>query len=106
MNLKFSNYNKPSQPLYRNIGDMCLFAIPLYLSILAPLPIDNILKLWIGGGLGFMLATVKIITKFTIDSTYFETIQNGELFQGNKVILNKEEQGVVDNSSTVSVNKS
>jgi hypothetical protein len=72
MNLKFSNYGKPSDPMFKKIGDYCLFAIPLYLPLLASLPLNDNLKLWIGGILGFVLATVKIISKFSINSNFQE----------------------------------
>jgi hypothetical protein len=70
MNISLNNYNKPSHPLFKSIGDVCLFAIPLYISILTTLPISDTIKLWIMTGLSFVLATIKIISKFTIDPNY------------------------------------
>jgi len=74
MKLKLSNYNKPSHPLFKRIGDICLVAIPLYSSILTTLPINDNSKLWILAGLSSALATVKIITKFTLDPNYKENV--------------------------------
>jgi len=72
MNLKLSNYNKPSHPLFKKIGDVCLVAIPSYSLILTTLPINDNIKLWILAGLSSALATVKIISKFTLDPSYVD----------------------------------
>ena len=71
--IRLKNYNKLSDPLYKKIGDICLFSIPLYIPIIMTLPIDGVTKLWISGALSFILATVKIISKFTLDPNYVES---------------------------------
>ena len=72
--LKLSNLNKPSDPKWQKIGDIALFAIPIYIPIVMGLPINDLLKSWIMAGLSFVLGTVKIISKFTLDSDYIEPI--------------------------------
>ena len=72
MGLKLSNYNKPSDKTFRFIGDIALFAIPIYIPIVMGLPINDLAKSWIMAGLSFILGTVKIISKFTLDSDYVE----------------------------------
>jgi hypothetical protein len=72
MNISLNNYNKPSHPLFKRIGDICLFAIPLYSSTLITLPIPDKTKVLVLTILSILLATIKIVTKFTIDPNYKE----------------------------------
>jgi len=76
MKLKLSNYNKPSDPKWKTIGDICLFAIPIYSGIFASLPIPDPYKIYILAGMDTILGTVKIITKFTIDKNFKENENN------------------------------
>jgi len=73
MNLKFKNYDKPDSPIWKKVGDICLFTIPIYTPMLLSLPFTDTQKMWIGGLLNMVLATIKIITKFTSDPDYVET---------------------------------
>jgi len=90
MNLNFCNYNKPSQPIYRKIGDICLFAIPLYTPIILSLPITDNVKLIVTAITSIVLATVKIISKFSVDSNYMGSVEVKDLVNdtrtGNTVI--------------------
>jgi hypothetical protein len=70
MRLKFKNYDLPSSPIWKKIGDICLFTIPVYIPILLSLPLKDVQKMWIVGVLNMLLATIKIITKFTVDENY------------------------------------
>jgi hypothetical protein len=72
MTLKLSNYNKPSNPKWALVGNICLYAIPLYIPILLSLPLTDNGKLWVNAISSMVLATVKIISKFTSDSNYVE----------------------------------
>jgi hypothetical protein len=72
MNLKLSNYNKPSHKTYRLIGDIALFAIPIYIPIIMSLPISDLIKSWIVASLSFISGTIKIISKFTLDENYVD----------------------------------
>jgi hypothetical protein len=72
MKLKLSNYKKKSDPKWHLIGDICLYSIPLYIAILTPLPLGDNLKLWLIGVLSFVLTTVKIITKYTVDPNFVQ----------------------------------
>ena len=72
MILKFSNYGKPSDPKLKLIGDIALYSIPLYLPIILSLPIPDLVKAWLSPLFTAILATIKIITKFTLDPNYVE----------------------------------
>jgi hypothetical protein len=74
--LSFSNYNKPSNPLFKRIGDICLFTIPLYIPILTSIPILENTKLWIIGILSIVLATVKIISKFSLNPNFKDNVDS------------------------------
>jgi hypothetical protein len=73
MELKLSNYNKPSNKTYRLIGDIALFAIPIYIPIIMSLPISDLIKSWIVASLSFISGTIKIISKFTLDENYVDS---------------------------------
>lgn len=73
MNINLNNYNKPSHPLFKKIGDICLFAIPLYITTLTTLPIPDKNKVLMLTVLSILLATIKIVTKFTLDPNYVDT---------------------------------
>ena len=68
MNISFNNYNKVSNKIAKRIGDICLFSIPIYIPIILELPIKDSIKTWLISSLSFIMATVKIISKFTTDN--------------------------------------
>ena len=72
MNISINNYNKPSHKTFKLIADIGLFAIPLYIPIIMPLPINDNIKLWIISGLSFLLANIKILSKFSLDTNYVD----------------------------------
>jgi hypothetical protein len=79
MNISLNNYNKPSHILFKKIGDICLFAIPLYTPIILSLPITGNTKLWITAMTSILMATVKIISKFSIDPNYKEDVVDNSI---------------------------
>jgi hypothetical protein len=83
MNLSLNNYNKPSHPLFKRIGDICLFAIPLYTPIILSLPMTGTIKLMVTIIISTLLATVKIISKFSIDPNYKEQDDNKDAIHSN-----------------------
>ena len=83
MNLKLSNYNKPSHPLFKRIGDICLVAIPIYAPVILSLPLTGDTKAWIVAVVGGLLATVKFVSKFSIDPNYKEDNDNKDTIHNN-----------------------
>jgi hypothetical protein len=71
--LKLSNYNKPSNPKWRKIGDIAIVAIPIYTSIILTLPgLDPNTVTWVNAIGNSILATIKLIGQFTLDPNYTE----------------------------------
>lgn len=67
MELKTSNWNKPSNKKWKLLADVMLYSLIGQLPILAALPIDETLKIWIGFGLAELILIFKVISKFTQD---------------------------------------
>lgn len=69
MKLKLSNYNKPSNKTFKLIGDILIYAIPVYIPIIMSSPISETYKSWIIAIMTTISSTVKLISKFTTDNT-------------------------------------
>jgi hypothetical protein len=78
MKLQLSNLNKPSEPRWKLVGDIALYAIPIYLPIILSLPISDSAKAWISPLFTAVLATIKILSKFTLDLNYVEDITESD----------------------------
>jgi len=78
MELQLSNLNKPSDPKWSRIGNIALYAIPLYLPIILSLPISDSTKAWISPLFTAVLATIKIVSKFTLNPNYVEPIEKSD----------------------------
>ncbi len=72
MKLRLSNYNKPSEPLLKNIANGLLYFLSAELLIIPTLPVTDNSKFWITFGLTQVTILVKIISQFTIDPKYIE----------------------------------
>jgi hypothetical protein len=65
MELRFSNFTKPSEPKFKRVADTLLYSLPLYLGAILALPIDETIKLWINFGVTMITITIKTLSKFT-----------------------------------------
>lgn len=65
MTLKVSNLSKPSNKQWKAVADFFLFTLPLYLSAILALPIDESVKLWLNFGITMLTITFKAVSKFT-----------------------------------------
>lgn len=70
MALKLSNYNKPSHPTWRMIGNFCIYAIPLYNTAILASPIDPAIKGWLGLAFDIISITIKGISQLTVDPNF------------------------------------
>jgi len=73
MNITTNNWTSPSHPLFKKIGDYCIILIPIYTPIIMSSPLTDIHKAWTVSLLSAVLATVKLISKCTIDPNYVDT---------------------------------
>jgi predicted phosphoadenosine phosphosulfate sulfurtransferase len=65
--IKFSNINKPSNKKWKAIADFFLFTLPLYLTAIMALPIDENIKLWVTFIVTIIVISLKGFTKFTAE---------------------------------------
>jgi hypothetical protein len=65
MELKISNFNKPSEPKFKKIADTLLYSLPLYLGAILALPLEETTKLWINFGVTMVIVSIKTLSKFT-----------------------------------------
>jgi predicted phosphoadenosine phosphosulfate sulfurtransferase len=63
--IKFSNLSKPSNKKWKAVADFFLFTLPLYLTAIMALPIDENIKLWVTFSITIITISVKGFTKFT-----------------------------------------
>jgi predicted phosphoadenosine phosphosulfate sulfurtransferase len=66
--IKFSNLNKPSNKKWKAVSDFFLFTLPLYLTAIMALPIDESIKLWVSFVITIITVTLKGFTKFTAET--------------------------------------
>jgi hypothetical protein len=88
MNISLNNYNKPSHPLFKRIGDICLVAIPIYAPVILSLPLTGNTKAWVVSIAGGLLATVKLVSKFTVDPSYKDSTEVKNI--STTTMINKE----------------
>jgi cytochrome b561 len=69
MKFKLSNYNKPANRKWKQIADIALYGLTLELPIIAALPLDEKMKLWITFGITQLTVLFKLVSKFTTDET-------------------------------------
>ena len=63
--ISIDNLDKPSNKKWKAIADFFLYTLPLYLTAIMAIPIDESLKLWIGFAFSMVTVTLKGFTKFT-----------------------------------------
>jgi predicted phosphoadenosine phosphosulfate sulfurtransferase len=63
--IKISNLSKPSNKKWKAVADFFLFTLPLYLTAIMALPINENTKLWITFSVTLIVISLKGFTKFT-----------------------------------------
>ena len=67
MQLKVSNFNKPSHKKLKLIADTMLYALPLFMGGVTQLPLNDTQIKWVMFGLSTLIVVFKTISKFTSD---------------------------------------
>jgi hypothetical protein len=62
-----NNLNKPDHKLLKQIADIALYTLPLYVTVVLGMPISDNTQKWIIVGLNTTVVIFKAITKFTTD---------------------------------------
>lgn len=70
MEFNKKNWNKPSNPKLKRIADIMVYTLPLYLTAILSLPIDETIKMYINFIMTIIIITFKAISKFTIDQNF------------------------------------
>jgi hypothetical protein len=65
--LKLSNFNKPSNKKLKLIADILLYSLPAYSLVIAASGLPEPVKLWTNFVIGFVVVTAKALTKFTAE---------------------------------------
>lgn len=66
--IKFSNLNKPSNKKWKAVADFFLYTLPLYLTAIMAIPLNEDLKLWLTFGITIITVTLKGFSKFTAEA--------------------------------------
>ena len=73
MELKLSNWVKPSDKKLKLIADVILYSFPLVDALLVTtFPADSHFKMWLSFSLGIIVIGFKAFTKFTAEKTVNE----------------------------------
>ena len=68
MDIKLDNLDKPSNKKWKAVADFFLYTLPLYLTAIMAIPIDENLKLWIGFAMSIIVISLKGFSKLTSES--------------------------------------
>lgn len=67
MRLSTDNWGKPSNRNFKRVADALLYSLPLYLSAIMALPIEENVKTWLNFGVTMLVITIKTISKLTAE---------------------------------------
>ena len=67
MELRISNFNKPSNKKFKKIADALLYTLPATLTAMLLLPMAENTKIWITFAFTMAIIAIKTVSKFTTE---------------------------------------
>lgn len=64
MTFKTENLSKQTPKLWKRIGDVAIYTLPMWQAAVIASPLSADARMWIGFGIALLLPAIKGITKF------------------------------------------